>query len=289
MGGGGSSGGNVTQTSTVQLNPQQSKLFDLAFPKAEQYANSNLSVFPGTAIEDFNPLEKQAQDYTANTAAPINAGLAQQAAGTNSLMMNPSFMLNPNQYVQGAADATTRQVTQNLNENILPQVQAQSTAAGGMYSGGSTRQGIAEGLAIGKTNQGLSNSIADMYYKNYLSGLSGMGDAVNRTPAVIQEQSVYPTMLSAVGGQQRMMEQAKLDEQVNKFYTEQSLPFLQASDVIGLVNGIPGATNTSSVTGAQPRTNPLMQGLGLMSTLGGLFGGGGGGGGAAPLAALALK
>lgn len=282
----GGGGGSMTQTSKVELNPQQTKLFDLAFPKAEQYAQKDLQVYPDSSVVGFNPLEEQAQALTSGTVAPTVGALAGQSAQANSLLANPNFMLAPNQYVQQAADATKQQVTNNLMEQVLPGIRQGDMAAGGLYSGGSSRTGIAEGLAIGKTNQGLSNAIADMYYKNYLQGLSGMGDAVNRMPGVIQQQSAAPSILSNVGAQQRMMEQTLLDEKVNKFYTQQSLPFLQAADVIGLVNGIPGATTTSNVQGAQPRSNGLMQGLGLASTMAGLFGGGGGGAG---LASLALK
>ncbi len=71
-------------------------------------------------------------------------------------------MANP--YLADQAGAITNQVTQNLQNNILPGIRGNAMMAGGF---GGSRQGIAEGLAIGQTNQGLSNSLAGLYGNAY--------------------------------------------------------------------------------------------------------------------------
>jgi len=72
------------------------------------------------------------------------------------------MMSNP--YLQSQADAITNQVNRNLTTNILPQIGSSAVAAGGY---GGSRQGVAEGLAVGQTNQDLSNSLANLYGTNY--------------------------------------------------------------------------------------------------------------------------
>lgn len=71
-------------------------------------------------------------------------------------------MANP--YLQAQADAITNQTNQNLRTNVLPSISSGAISAGGY---GGSRQGIAEGNAIGLTNQGLSNSLANLYGTNY--------------------------------------------------------------------------------------------------------------------------
>lgn len=66
----------------------------------------------------------------------------------------------PNPYLQGQADAITRTATQNLQNTILPGVNGGAMAAGGY---GGARHGIMQGLAIGQTNQGLTDSLANLY------------------------------------------------------------------------------------------------------------------------------
>ena len=71
-------------------------------------------------------------------------------------------MQNP--YLQGQAQAITNQVNQNLQTQQLPGINTNAIAAGGF---GGSRHGIAQGLAIGNTNQGLSNSLANLYGNAY--------------------------------------------------------------------------------------------------------------------------
>ena len=65
-----------------------------------------------------------------------------------------------NPYLADAASALTNQVTNNLKTNILPGIDSNAIAAGGF---GGSRQGIADGLAIGQTNLGLSSGLANLY------------------------------------------------------------------------------------------------------------------------------
>jgi hypothetical protein len=71
-------------------------------------------------------------------------------------------MTNP--WLPAAQKGLTDQVTSNLKTNILPGIRSGAQAVGGF---GGSRQGIAEGLAIGQTNQGLSNSLAQMGLNSY--------------------------------------------------------------------------------------------------------------------------
>lgn len=263
----------ITQTNEQKLGPEQKKVFELAMPSIESYAASSPQIFGGTGIAGFDPSEVSAQQQYLTQAAPQANQLAGQAVATQQQLLSPEFMLNPNQYVHAAADATTNRVTQNLNENILPQVRSGAISSGGQYTGGSTRQGVAEGLAIGKTNENLGDSLAQMYLANYQNGMQGMSNAVNNNPGVMGQLLFSPDIEAAVGGQKRAAEQAALDEEIRKFYATQDLDLNKSQQLLNLISGMPGGVGTSTVTGAQPQSNNMMQMLGMgmsgLSMLGG--------------------
>jgi hypothetical protein len=70
-----------------------------------------------------------------------------------------------NPYVtESSSSALQAQSNQNLQQNVLPGI-GQGAQAAGMY--GSSRQGIAQGQAIGNAQTGLNSSIANLYSNAY--------------------------------------------------------------------------------------------------------------------------
>ena len=282
----------VTQTAQTTMSPEQKSIFDLAFPFAQQAGSQPIQQFQGSGIAPLTPDQLAAQQK-ALQAGQVGGQLATQAAGTQSQLLDPEFMLNvaDNPYLKAANQVTTDMVTRNLNESILPQVRTGAEQAGGAYSGGSSRQGIAEGLAIGRTNTGLSDAITKANYDQYQRGVGELGAAVARNPSVQDQQLFDPLTQGAVGAQQQAAEQAKLDEEIRKFYTAQELPMLQAQQLFGLISGMPGGGTTSTTTGALPQPSPIAVGMGGALT-GGVLGkmipsiGAGWGAGAGGLLAL---
>lgn len=285
----------VTQTSKVELGPEQKELFNLGFPMIKDYASTPIQQFQGSGIVDFSDLEKQAQQGYLEQAGPA-ADVANQARGgfnqaqnlNQNVLGNVGFQLDVanNPYLRDAIMAMTGGINQNLLETQLPATRAGATQASGMYSGASSKAGIAEGAAIGNTNRAISDAVAELLFKQYNAGMGNLQQSVTNSnqlteaaPTIQHLGLTSPDIVSAVGGQQRQMEQAKLDEIIQKFYTEQALPLLQGQEMISLINGMPGGTTTSTASGLwRPQQNPFMMGLGALSLGSQLFGGGGGGG-----------
>lgn len=257
----------ATQSTTTTLGPEQQALFQMAFPYAQQYASTPLQQYQGSGVVGLNPTEQNAAQL-ASTGGATAGGLATQAAGTQAKLLDPSFMLDVanNPYLQAANAVTTADITRNLNENILPNVRSGATQAGGMYSGGSSRQGIAEGQAVGRTSSAISDAITKANYDAYTRGLTGLQAAVAQNPNVQAQQLFQPGVESAIGAQERVLEQARLDEEIRKFYTGQSLPFLQAQELMSLIQGMPGATTTSTATGSVAKPGMLQTGAGGAAT-----------------------
>lgn len=252
----------TTQTNKIELSPEQKQLFGLAFPFAEQYASQPLESYGGQTVAGANSNITGAQDAALGAVGGIN-GLAGQAAGTQGFLLNPA-LLSPdsNPYLKAQGDAITGTVTDNLLERVLPSLRSGATGASGMYSGGNTKSGIAEGLAVGKTNADISSALAGLYGDAYKLGLSTLGSAVERNPSVQAQQLMGATVQGAVGAQQQQQQQAELTDAYNRWMVDQQLPFVRAQDIMGMINGMPGASGTSTVTGQPGGANPFMGGLG---------------------------
>lgn len=253
----------TTQKNTVELSPEQKKLFNLALPSINQAAGQDPQIYGGSGIAGFNPVEQQAQQSLLNTAGGTVSNLAGSGANAQQFMLDPSMMLDPakNPYVTAYGDTITRQMTDNLQRQILPGLQRQSAVTQGPY-GATSRLGIAQGNAIGQTGQATGDALTKLYSGAYGQGLDAMGAAVGRNPATIGSQLIGGEVASAVGGQQRAMDQALLDEEISKFYLQQQLPFLKAQDIMSLMGSMPGGAGVSTVTGAQPSSNKGLSALG---------------------------
>lgn len=252
----------VTQTNTVQLSKQQKQIADLAFPFAKEYANKTITL-PNPVIAGFNANEVEGQNAALAAARGGMNDQMQLAAAANSMLLNPAFLSpDSNPAVQAAANAVAQQTTQNLMENILPGLRSGSVVSGGFYGGGATRQGLAEGKAVGDTNQNISNAIANLYNDAYKTNLAAQGAAIDRSGTVGTNLLKPATAIAGVGAQQREMEQANLDAKAQYAWINEQLPFIRAQQLYGLLGGMPGGSGVSTVTGSSPQSGGVGGALG---------------------------
>lgn len=89
------------------------------------------------------------------------------SVGVGGMSAFSSPMLNEykkNPYLDEMAGDITTQVNNNLQRNILPNIRAESIAAGGY---GDTRNAITDALAVGETNRNLSGALSNLYGTDY--------------------------------------------------------------------------------------------------------------------------
>lgn len=257
----GGGGEKVTQTNKVELSPEQKELFNLAKPHITQAANNPLEIFPGVTLAGFNQNEVAGQNQLLQAATGGVGQLAQAGADANKFMLDPTKMLAPNQFTTAYGDTMIQQLTQNLQRNILPNIGRQTEVAMGPY-GATSRQGIREGIAIGDTARAGADGLTKLYSDAYGQGLTAMGRAQALNPQTIAALLTGGQVQSAVGEQQRGMEQAGIDQAMQKFYLQQNLPMMRAQDIMALMNGMPGAAGVSQVSGAQPGGSKISGALG---------------------------
>lgn len=262
---------------------------DMIMPYAKQFGANPLQQYGGPTVAGFTPFQTQAQEGAVGTSAPAGTALGTAAAGAQSNILSPQTLdIANNPQFQGMAGSITDLANRNLMQNILPAVSGQSTVAGGTYAGGGTRGELAQGKAIGDTAIGTNSAISQLASQMYGQGLNAQGQAIANNPSVQAQQLFGPEVMSSVGGQQQSLQQQQMNDAATRFYTGQMLPFMQSSDLMSLLTGMPSST-TSTSTGSVPSPSPFSMLTGGAAALGGLapflklfgMGGGGGLGGAA--------
>lgn len=265
-----------TATTSVDLSPEQKELLGLAMPAFKNFAAFTPQRYQGPTVAGFDPAQTAGQEMALG-AAGAQKTLADNAANavnfyTSGDIWNPSS----NPYLQGAVDAAVRPITQNLTEVQNPAIRGTSVTAG--YGG--SRQGIAEGLASGRASQAIGDTASRLVQNQYDTNVRAQLQAAGLVPTVQQAQLAPALTTSGVGDVRQALAQTLLNEQAGNFNLDQMLqiaPYLQAKDLLSVIQGIPGGSITSSSTGTAtlPKKSPWSSALGGAATgasLGSTFG-----------------
>lgn len=264
---GGSSGQN-TQTTSVQLSPQQQQLLNMGMPFAQQYA-SNQPTLPSasSAIAGFNPTQQSGQQQALNAAAGAQQTTANNAANagnffTSGAVLDPSS----NPALASAIQGAVLPARQQLQMQTLPGIRQQATGVGGM---GNTREGVAEGIASGLESQGEQATAAQMQNQAYQAGLGAMERGLALAPQTQQTELAPAMTTSGVGDVQQALDQLMRSYTTEAGLFQQEQPMATAEALMGLGAGIPGGSVTSTGQTNQ-QISPLqyaMGGAGIGSAL----------------------
>lgn len=255
--------GGSEQTSETKpaYTPEQQAIMAAAMPNIKNYVTSGGAKMPtGSKIPGFNAAQMFAQDtQLANAQGPLSdlgSLWADQAKFIASDALNPES----NPHLRASAEGAVRPIYDNLMTQILPNVRGEAVTQG-MYGGSGQR--IAENQAIEQTNQVAADTTSRMYAGAYESGMQRLMQSLGMGETIGKSVNVGATSANAVGGQQYAMDAAKSEEAFQRFMYEQLAPFLAARE--GIAAMTQGGVGTTTTT--QQDTNPLMQGLGLATTL----------------------
>jgi len=237
-----------TQTTKYELSPEQRELLNLAMPGVREFAAKTPERYQGSTVAGFDPSQTAGQEMALG-AAGTQGQLASSGAGASNYWLSPQALdVRNNPAVQGAIDSATRPIYENLARTALPAVRSSEVSTGNF---GGTRQGIAEGLAIGEAGKNAgdvgSNIALGAYEKNVQAQLQALG----LLPQTQQAQLSEATTTSGVGDIRQQMAQQLLNEQVGNFNWDQNAPFLRSKEIISLLQGLPGASVVS--TGSVPQ------------------------------------
>jgi hypothetical protein len=266
----GSKDQTQTQTTTQMLSPEQRQLMQLAMPGVTEFAANTPQRYQGTTIAGFDPSQVAGQEGALQSAG-VQTGLARSGAGTTGYWMDPNVLdITKQPGLQGNIEAATRPITQALTEQTLPAIRASAEQTGNF---GSSRQGIAEGLASGRASQAIGDATSDIVSKAYGTNVDAQLKALGLLPQTSQAQVAGNLTTSNVGDVRQALEQARLGETVGNFNWDQMAPFLQSKEIMSLLTGLPGGS--TQTVGSKPSLNPLTSALGGAASgaaLGSMFG-----------------
>lgn len=268
----GKGGGNQqTTTNTDPWGPQQPYLKELMSEAQKLYKSPGPQLYSGQFTAGLNPNEREAQGSLLNFARSFAPGVIRQTQDTQRFLTTDALNPETNKYLRSAVTAATRPIGENLAEYILPNIRGGALASG-MY--GSSRQGIAEGLAGARASREVGDVSSRMYSDAYDSGLRAATTAQALAPQLMEMGLAPSRAIDAVGQQNRSLEQALIDEQIQRYMYGQYLPYQQLAQYQNLIQGNYGAVATNQQRGGS--VNPLMGGLGgaaMGASTGALFAG----------------
>ena len=245
-GGGKQRSGGTQVTTNVPWQPIQPYLLDVADQAQSQFQQPTGSQqapgFYQDAIGSLGGAIPSLAQY-AETLMRANQGLA--GGDLLSPATNPAFM----DYLNLSNQAISRQ----LNEEILPNLDLGAVATGNV---GSSRQGIAQGLAAGRTLDAIARNTAGLTDAAYGRGLTATLGAQSLAPA-IAGLSTLPADLA--------VQQGTLADTADNYLDRLQRERLNA--YASLISG--GGYGTTSTTGPDVRTGGLTGAIG-----GGLAGAG---------------
>lgn len=250
-------GEQPTQTTQQVLSPEQRQLLDITMPTIQKYAATVPERYQGPTTAGFTPEQTAGQNMALDTVPAIN-DIGVNAAKANNFYTSGNIWdpaSNPN--LQGAIDAAVRPVYTNLTERALPAIRSGSIQSGNF---GGSRQGIAEGAAIRDAGTIAADTASKIVQDQYSTNVGAQQRAIAMAPQVQGAQTAGAQVTSGVGDVRQAMDQANINAGVNAFNFDQYAPFMNARDILSLMQGLPGGSTVS--TGNTPQPNMAMSTLG---------------------------
>jgi hypothetical protein len=269
---GGSSPATQTQSTTTNLSPDQQQLLGLAMPSLSQYAANPTTVPTSGLVAPFTSAQTTGQSQVLG-ANPTQSGVVGNAANASNFLTTGAA-LNPssNPYESAAMTAADQPIYNQLNQQTLPQL---GEAATGVGQTGSSRAGVAQGLATEGANEAVGQTNANIANTSYNTGLQSMVQALGLAPSTAAGQTIPGASTSAVGDTQQQQTQQGIDASLLASIYNSQQPLSTGEALAGIASGIPGASVTSTGTTSAQSPSTLAQILGYGGLGVGLLGAGG--------------
>jgi len=226
------------------------------YANVDQQLNNQLGYFPGQTYADFDPLQMIGMQGMLSQANNMMPSIEGYQGGLQGYMNAPLNITN-DPAVQNMMDANRQQVTQALTEDWLPSISGDAAMAG-QYGG--SRQGIAEGQALGRAADALANANAQTALGAYGNAAKLAATGASLMPGAMQLGFMPSQTLMDVGGMLQGMDQQAINDAIQRYY----YPEQKMWDTLGQAASI--------YSGAQPFGTSSTTGPGSSSAAGAIGG-----------------
>lgn len=229
LGGGSDAKGKVKSGSTTTASPwgPQATQLENLFNTAGNLSQTPLQYYPGSTVAGFTPDQLNAQNLTRERALS-GSPLVKAAQGYTQDLISGKY-LSPD------SNPFLRDTYNRALETSMPQL---STAAVGSGRSGSDMQALIE-------NDLRSRLATDIYGGAYNTERGYQNNAVNFAPTLANQDYYDIGNLAALGQDIQSMNQANINDQINRFQFNQLEPWQRATMTKNLVSGDYGGTTSS--------------------------------------------
>lgn len=263
-------GGNKTEVSNEPWSAQQPYLENMFGYGQDLYNQGPLQYYPGQTWVDPNQLELLGRS---NALGYGTSPQLQDLIGAGQSGITQALQGGLNPYLEQLLAMGNREITDQYLRGTLPGIQTDAIAAGGL---GSSRQGVAEGLAAEGASKAMGDFSTKLLSDAYGQNLDQQSRAWLAANQMAQLGFLPSQTQQQVGGQYNADTQLMLQDAINRWNYEQQAPWDLLSRYQGVVGGQGyGSQQTSSAStpGAMLGTAGML-GYGLYDWLSGSGGGG---------------
>ena len=251
-------GNNDSEVTTTQepWGPAQSYLKDI-LSEGQNLYNKGAEYYPGPTFAPMNPWQAGGLEQNLNYSQglmPSQIGMAQGAWG--SALNAPDVVNNP--YVMNQVMANTGLLNRNLSENLLPAIQGSATSAG---QSGSSRQGVAEGIALRGTQEAAARQAAATMNQAYGQGLNARQGAMNMAPQMLGLGMLPGMQQQNFGNALNAEAQKYINEAMARHTYGQDMPWELLQRYQNVANPIAGQGAVSTAPNPYQQ-NPFVSGIG---------------------------
>lgn len=270
-GGGGKQKTNSTET------PHQQAQYDTLLGKADEWLNNGGFDKNYGGVEGFDPVAgfTQGQKDALGNMGQLGQGL-QGIYGSDGLqsLKDSLGQYDPSKTgLNAAMGAANERAIFDYQTQVAPELRQGATQAGQF---GSSRAGIAEGLAQDRLSQNITNQNSQMAYQDQQAWNQNRTNTLNNLSAISKGLGSGNAMEYDAGALQQGQDQREILGQLEKWGYENNIAMNDLQAYKQLISGnMGGTTNSTSKGGGGDQGGGVMSTIGTVGggILGGMFGG----------------
>lgn len=252
----GYNGGSKPQTSTSttqNYSPEEAarrtQVMDEALKVYRQTAPQiAASGYPGAKPVPFSQETTAAQNLAIQNAYGAQQGIDQIQTGVN-YGLTGAMDVDNNQYLRKAVEGAIRPITQSYTDTggVMSQIRDGAVDAGQF---GSSRQGVAEGIAGGRYAQEIGDVSSKMYSAAYDKGQDTFARTLMFAPQALETGMLPVNWLSSVGAQKEDLAQAMANYNTDATMWGYNSQWAPLNNLANLIYG--AGSSQATATSTQP-------------------------------------
>lgn len=221
--------------------------------------------FPGSTVRPFDPLELEGQEATLGAARNLLPSLINPAFQAAQFNLGPGRDPTTNPFFQGALQASIDPLTANFLERVLPSLRTDAISAGQF---GSARDTFANMAPFTEDfNRTLNDAIVRASAAEFGAAQERGLRQQQLLPSLVAQGLVPGEAISEVGTRRRQLDQARLNEDIERFFFEQEAPRKQLEDFHKIVGEPVGFEQREDVTDPAGNLKAILGALALGGSL----------------------